>query len=362
MIYVLLLFVGILAGIRLPVLAVQPGGAFNQHEKLVTNWFIFFVLLSLIVGLRYEVGTDFRSYVEYFERFQSGRNIPNVEWGFAALNRLAVSVGLGYWFVFLSCAVLTNYFVLKYLSDYTPYLWLAVIILFGIGFFFRQTNQIRQMVALAFTLYSTRYIVERRPVEFFLTCLIATGFHLTALIMVPMYWLSRVSWHKNSLAILVLISFGAFVTPIGSWLMEAILPRLAPPAYSHYVDRVLGRPGFTATGLRVGAESVAASAIIFFLPQRVDRIPEFRIYRNLFAFAFIAQGLLAPYWAVHRIPVYLLVYQAVFLPCLLRELNLPKRDKIPVVGMVALYYLFFAFLAVFRNSHDILPYSSILFA
>lgn len=361
MIYFSLLVFGISSTISLTMKQPLDGRSVRGQQE-VRLWGFFAIAVILIIGLRYQVGTDYGTYAEFYERFQAGRNVSAVEWGYATLNRLSVLLGFEFWFVMLLSAALTNFIVLKYLSEESQYLWLSVLILFGIGFFFRQMNQVRQVAALSLTFYSTRYIIQHRFVPFFAVCLLATGFHVTAVVMLPMYWLARVRWSQILLGIVGFVGIIAFITPLGDWLMESTLPFITPAAYSHYVTRVLTSEGYVDSGTRIIFESVVFIPLGVWLLRRYRNDERMMVYLNLLVFGFISQAFLAPYWAAHRVPVYFLIYQAIVIPEVLRTISLPNRDKVFIGIFIVAYFLTFVLMSISGNSHRILPYQSLLFA
>ena len=320
----------------------------------------FALLISLVIGLRHNVGTDYRTYVEYFERFASGTRTPNVEWGYALLNRAVAWVGGATWLVFLVSALATNVIVLRNLMKRSPYLWLSVLILFGIGFFFRQTNQVRQMVALALVFQASYYIGLQKFLYFTFFVVLAGAFHTTAYLFFPFYWISRWYWPRWLLIVLLLISMVAFVTPLGTFLVGRLLYAMTPATYSHYVHRVLTNTGYVDSGLRILGESGLVLVLLALLRGTKSYAGQQRVCYNLAIFGFIGQALFAPFWALHRIPVYFLFFQSLFFPQLL-DRNFSKQDRLIVGCLIAVYFLFFAVYGVSRGTHGINPYSSVLF-
>jgi len=68
----------------------------------------------------------------------------------------------------------------------------------------------RQLIAVAIGLYAIRYIIEKKPVLFFLLILIAISFHTTAFLFIIYYFLDR-EINLNSLILILGCSFIIFV-------------------------------------------------------------------------------------------------------------------------------------------------------
>jgi hypothetical protein len=76
----------------------------------------------------------------------------------------------------------------------------------------------RQLIALAICIYSMRYIVEKTPVKFFISILLAVNFHITAILFVVYYFIN--SEIKPRTIIIILGStliIGRFNLPILSF-------------------------------------------------------------------------------------------------------------------------------------------------
>lgn len=102
---------------------------------------------------------------------------------------------------------------------YSPDVFLAVILYYCIGGYFSANNYTRQHIAIAITMLSWRYAVKKKPWWFLLTVLIAIGFHSSAIVTLPLYFLSGRRFNKNvlfgySVFALLIIVFNRQVTAI----------------------------------------------------------------------------------------------------------------------------------------------------
>ena len=73
---------------------------------------------------------------------------------------------------------------------------LSLLLFYGMYFFLYETTALRQGVAFCFTLYSLRYIVERKVLPFCICIAFGFLFHSSALLFLPAYWVA--SWLKVS--------------------------------------------------------------------------------------------------------------------------------------------------------------------
>jgi hypothetical protein len=78
-------------------------------------------------------------------------------------------------------------------------------------FFFEDSGQIRQGMGVAVCVFSFRYIKERNLPMFILMMYIALGFHKTAVVFFPAYWIVKIP--MNSTRILTVIIIAILLSP-----------------------------------------------------------------------------------------------------------------------------------------------------
>lgn len=171
--------------------------------------------LSLFAGIRsYRVGTDTGEYVSnytsnlnpsYFQ-FRS-----DVEKGYQLFDYLLLNITHNYfWLLFLTAFfIIFSYlrFVKKYSQDYL----LSIIIFITFGTYTFMLNGLRQAIAMAIFLYAIPALINKKLLQYVLICFLASLFHMSALIMIPFYFLININWKNIYKIIIVLMaaSFGA---------------------------------------------------------------------------------------------------------------------------------------------------------
>lgn len=134
----------------------------------------------------------------------------------------------GYWIFAMACITLFfTFLTIRRLSD-NQRLSIALYICFGIFFF--TLSGIRQHAAVAITTLSWPLMIERRFIRFFVITLIASMFHTTALIMLPVYFLCNIKLNSRLLLII-----GIIAVPL-SFVADPLIGRLAAliPDYEVY--------------------------------------------------------------------------------------------------------------------------------
>lgn len=118
----------------------------------------------------------------------AGYQLFSAEWGFLWFNQLVAFVTMNrYVFIFiLTMLVYTLLFVSisRYCRNYS----FAVIVFLGLWFFFTFTY-LRQVMAATIGWLSIKYIIDRKPLQFFLIVFIAFTFHNSAIVLAPLYFI-----------------------------------------------------------------------------------------------------------------------------------------------------------------------------
>ncbi|MFW1957334.1 EpsG family protein [Acinetobacter guillouiae] len=151
------------------------------------------IILVLLPSLRSNlVGTDSRTYTlaydykynPYYHGFD-----PSVEYGYQLLDAFILHFSYNYFwlFFFTSIFVVTLYMTTIKKLSINYYYSVFIYISFGIYTFF--FNGLRQGLAMSICFFCLPYLIEKRFVSYFIFVFIASLFHISALVMLPMYFL-----------------------------------------------------------------------------------------------------------------------------------------------------------------------------
>lgn len=170
----------------------------NEQSKLVLG--LYLLGLALFVGCADMLGGyDRYIYGEVFDQLalitqaggdvtlSTGYDLFSTEWGYLMFNQLIGLVTLNrYVFIFIAtCLVYTLLFISikRYCRNY-PF---AVIVFLGLWFFFTFTY-LRQVMAATIGWLAIKYVIDRKPIQFFLIVFIAFTFHNSAIVLAPFYF------------------------------------------------------------------------------------------------------------------------------------------------------------------------------
>lgn len=177
-----------------------------------------FLLLFLLSALRFDVGPDYETYVYIYKNIVVGSiDITYDKYFFGGLSTLFSSLDRGYIFVFAVYSFLTLFFVFKVILERKIFLWGMIVFCF-VGFYLDSFDRIRQVLAVVLFLYSIKFIEKRNPSKYFITIIVASFFHLSAIMLIPVYFYNRFRFKPLTLVIgllaLVVLYLSGFTTQI----------------------------------------------------------------------------------------------------------------------------------------------------
>lgn len=149
---------------------------------------LLFIVLSatLVAGLRaVSVGIDTRQYTKYFRLLKDGdfEHVYGLETSFMYLCSGLMKIFQDEHVLFAIFAALTHGLVLFRLWDFKEKIILPwAVSCYLIMFYPESLNVMRQLVAIAFVFYGTRYISQKKYINFFVFVAIAFLFHNSALL------------------------------------------------------------------------------------------------------------------------------------------------------------------------------------
>jgi len=195
----------------------------NKSEQYNIYW-ILVLLLIVFCGIRDPfVFRDMPNYYSYFKfgYFEDGEADDNVNVGFWLLNVIVKCIISNFiFFSFLTSFIIIkiySWFILKYSINAYLSLVLFVFLAYFSCFFL-----LRQYLAVPFTLIAFYYLLQRNQIKFLLWTIIATSFHTSALIILPMYYVYSLPINKRNIIVLFISSIilAALLHTVASFVMS----------------------------------------------------------------------------------------------------------------------------------------------
>jgi hypothetical protein len=186
----------------------------KQLELNKILWFIFFIFFLIVIGLRDEVGADWANYIRHYDDSNSIILIDAFffkDFGYTVLNWLVNKVGGGIYLVNLICASIVLWCLISFSKrEPFPWLYVSVAVLFYIIIIGMSLS--RQAIALGFFLLAIRATLDKSSFAFVSYIILATFFHKTAILLIPLYSIINLKGKKAILAGFFIISLtGGFI-------------------------------------------------------------------------------------------------------------------------------------------------------
>lgn len=207
----------------------------NKDIVYTSSYKKVFLILScaeliILAGVRgSRVGADTEVYLRALESY---KNLPHntiltakliypydFEWGYFLITKICAWVGFSKTLFLFLIASFLYIPIFKYIYEESNYPFLSILIYFSFGHFAYSLGIFRQMIAINIMIYAIKYIQKDNIVKYLICLVFAMSFHSTAIIMLPLYWISKMDLRKHIGKILILqialFLFGrSFILPI----------------------------------------------------------------------------------------------------------------------------------------------------
>jgi hypothetical protein len=343
-----------------PVPSTAPAAAANADPAgakpvIAGNRLLFWAAAgaTLMIGLRFEVGTDWPNYLRIFRRiahkdFLSALSVTDP--AYSAVNWLANAAGVGFWLVNLVCGALLMFGVVRF-AKLQPNPWLAIavsvpylLVVVGMGY-------TRQAVAIGLCMAGLASASRGNVGRFVLWVLAGALFHRTAVVLLPVV---AIAYSRNRFQAIVIGMVGCV---IGYYVLTRAegLDMLT----QRYIARVYESQG---TGIRL-AMNVPPALIYLALHRRfADNEAEHHLWR-LFAvialLSFAAWLYVESTTALDRLAIYIIPLQLFVLSRIPRAFAAAGKQSGIVVLAVLLYSaaIQFVWLNYAAHATDWMPYN-----
>lgn len=160
--------------------------------------FLLIILLSIVIGFRVYVGRDYWNYEKAYEiivqqgNIEQAKKFYTVEYSYMLVCMLSKWIGGTFRFVTTFYGFFTTLFYMLgiwYFRKNARVEWMMLY--YGASLFWGSFNTIRQYLAIAIVFFAFRYVIEKKPIKYFLLMGIAIFFHTSAIIAVLIYFYGR---------------------------------------------------------------------------------------------------------------------------------------------------------------------------
>ena len=332
-----------------PAYAVQQNGLGYPRPNKV---FIFLVVatLAIISGLQVNIGdtyfymNSFKNNDMTWEMIIEGKDI-----GFGVYQMIIQSFTNNPQYLIFITAMITNILIVSVFYNYSRMIELSTFVYIAGGTHLVSMNGIRQVMAAAICFIAIRYLLKGDFLKYALIILLASTIHFSALVLLPMYFLTRVkAWSKFTffslaMAVLIVIGFDQFASIFFSALEET--------QYGEYSS-------FQEGGANIIRVFVSSAPLVLAYLGR-DRLreyfPNIDYIVNMSLFGLIFMIISTQNWIFARVSIYFNLFQLILISWIV--LIFAKKDqKFIYYCLLTFYFAYYYYeMVISLNMHYISP-------
>lgn len=343
-IYISLLVLGLVL-----ILATRANPDFERVAGVV-----YTVALAFIGMFRYDVGQDYFAYEIIYDDIAMNWNYGDtIEIGFRSVCWLCSEIDGTAQLMFALVSAATIILVYKGLSYFSKDISLSLFVFMGIGQLYLNTfNAVRQAVAIALFVYGLRYIAQHKLIKYILVMLLATSFHASSIILVPLYWFLRRGWGKISVMIA-----GAVLAVSGTVIINMILNS----SYAKYLMQDQFTSEVSATNIMYFAMSVLIFLCSGFL-MKGYKYRDILINLNILSmFCFLLYQVFSDtpvMIVVTRLSYYFMIGYPLLFVMTIKYIDDKLIKSVMTFGLVALIsFMFYRSSILNGDDYNLLPYT-----
>lgn len=333
-------------------------GGSKKNNRL----FLWIAGVGLIIlgGLRDGAGADYPIYKSMYNywlqlvepqdiisKMLFQESLVEIEPLYILLNKIVFIFGFPFYILTLIIAIIIIGLKMFVYGRNSPYPVFSFLLIFIPVFFTTDSGHMRQGLAMAFCLLSYEFIKKRSLFYFLLTIYIAMGFHKSASIFIPAYWLVLVPLNRNRIIILIFICI--LLSPLKVYqlvpnLIDSLAPQDVAAGYTGYVEYEEQTSTFMDLMMLM-----FATFVITYDKEACAKVWYYEYVRNILVFGICLYFIFRtnPVFATRLIGMYT-TFSVIVIPCIVSALPLGQKKMVHlyfVVFMIFYYFVFISFQA-----------------
>lgn len=305
----------------------------RKNGKYNFLYYLIGATLISVAGLRYRVGVDYISYFNSFETRAATVLDSILSFEEPGLNIIAYFInilgGNGYTFIFI-LSFFTIALVLKTIYRECYSVLNSLMLYFLIGAWHGSFNGVRQYAASAILFWGHKYLYEKNFYRYTLIVLIATMFHFSAIVMIPIYFLVNRKFNMKQVVLLIVAALAMQEFYSVVWDVLEKYKGHDLQVYTYMMSDV--------SLLRV---LVAVAPIILFLVgyKKVDISKKENMYLNLLLLNAVFMIATSKSAYLARLGIFTDIYATIAIPMLTKKIY-SKYSRLIIIGILFLYGIF----------------------
>ena len=265
----------------------QKYNADSSKRVLYSNLLAIFIFVFFF-GLRGFVAYDWVGYYPEFKALpdlQTLFTIPYSKWewepGFIIFAAICKSIVPDYFFFQFICVIVNTILLINFLRRYVDNIPLALVLFITMSGCEITINLLRNSIAILLFANAIPYIVEKKPVKYFLVCALAYTFHSSALAYFPMYFILNRQINKYVLLAIFVVANVVYLfhIPVLKSIILLVVDILMPST-KQWIESYLNFDANTGSVLSIGYIERLLTGVLLF--GYMDKLRSIRKENNIF--------------------------------------------------------------------------------
>jgi transmembrane protein EpsG len=312
----------------------------KSYVKII--FFLLFCGLTVFPGIRStQVGTDTPNYVYSFttDKFMNDpllESKSNVELGYQALERTLRSFTDNYVVLFFTIAFIVVGIYLLVIYRNSEHYGISIFVFITLGIYLYFFNGARQAISAAIFGLAITPLINGKFVRYLIVIVIASLFHKTVLLGIPLYFLFR---QKFTIRSLILLTILTILITTGLSIALQFSPSLVAEKYAQYDNRTSGG------GLLLMIVYVVMTGAFIFARKLIpgEHLKKYDIYLNMAVFTglvYVMVNLFGKDVNLIRLTLYYAYGFILIWPIIFKNLGM-FRSTIPWIFFYSVHLIFF---------------------
>lgn len=316
-----------------------------------------FIVLVLVAGLRYGVGTDFYTYKGLFEYYMHAdlwNTLLEDEGFFWVIPCIIGMFTDNVTYVYIAFAMIIVGCVLFILNRYSVHYAFSLFLYITSMDYFTSFNGIRQWTAATIIFVGFMFLLEKKYMKYLLVLLFAYKFHNSSVVLIPLtclVLLSPKSWIFNIVLITAFICL--YLAP---GIADTLFSLIIPSDYQHYLQIDATDDGINIFRVFVAVAPVIISRLFY---DKLIEGEDIRYMNFLINFSMVNCFILllaTRSTVLARITMYTSLYNVLLIPYFIK---LFKEDDRKIARYMIMFLFFCYMYLLLPKDSNLLPYRTI---
>lgn len=316
----------------------------------------FFLIFIILLSLRSsDCGVDVKNYLYYFNRYtrMSFKELLNANWtydveiGYRVLNYVFKYLGTNFQFFLFGVAVLSVWPIGLIYKKETRNTIFAIALFLGLSPYSLYFSGLRQVLAMAFVVPAYYFTKNKKIIPFVITVIVASTFHLSALVVLMLYPIYRAKITKKWLYFVAPLMILIYV--FNEYIFSNLLFFLRETQYEKYTISSTG-----AYGMIVLLVMISVYIIFVTSEEEIELTSDEIGFRNILLLSTCLQFFAPLSTMAMRMNYYYLIIVPIAIDRLTAKASYRYRQVVKVGSLVLIIFFVANFIRNMYSGADIL--------